>query len=150
LSVTDTCFQTTGAFNEVGINTIDGIVYFLDRLSPEMAAQRHWKMENVPPSRLPALRSSSDLTWGLWNRVSRIPPHENGLQNHLDQIKYFLVTNAVNFVTKYTIVPKALKMKGLKSDETKPWPGSGFRIGADGDEGEAALALIGKSLSMRR
>lgn len=53
----------TQAYAKVGVNPVDGIVYFLYRQSPEDAAQEHWK-RRPRADELPALRSSSDITWG--------------------------------------------------------------------------------------
>jgi hypothetical protein len=117
-------------------------VYFFSRESPEHSAELHWKDKRPIPDDLPKLRSSSDLTWGLWNRAA-VPRYD------IKHIKYFIVVNAANTVTKNTIVPRALKPKNLASDGTKPWPGSGFRMDAEGEEGEAARALLGRLLYIR-
>jgi hypothetical protein len=124
------------------VNPEDGAVYFFNRESPEFSAGQHWKDKRPIPDDLPKLRSSSDLVWGLWNRAA-FPRHD------IKNIKYFMVINAANTVTKTIIVPRALKFRGLASDETKRWPGSSFRIDAEGEEGQHALALLGKSLSSR-
>jgi hypothetical protein len=121
------------------VNPQDGAVYFFNRESPEHSAGLHWKDKRPIPDDLPKLRSSSDLTWGLWNRVA-VPRYD------IKHIKYFIVFNVANTVTKNAIVPRALKLKNLASDETKPWPGSGFGMDAEGEEGEAARALLGKLL----
>jgi hypothetical protein len=107
-------------------------------------------MDEVPKDALPGIRSTSDLTWGLWNRVANIPPLEQGLNNQLHQTKYFMVKSAVNVVTQHYIIPRVLKMQGLKENEVKKWPGSEFRADADGEEEDAVAALIGKSSSKRR
>lgn len=55
--------QVTQAYTKVGINPVSGLVYFLHRQSPEDAATEHWGRKPTGEE-LPALRSSSDITWG--------------------------------------------------------------------------------------
>jgi len=82
-----TSFQITGAFFEIGVNPRAGIIYFLNRESPEVAARGLWLVPSVSPDEMPALRSSSDIAWGLWNRDS---------PGSLSNINYFFSVNIVN------------------------------------------------------
>jgi len=85
-----TTSSVTGAYSPVGINRQDGIVYFLHRRSPEEGAEILWELpEDTKPdsTALPKLRSSSDLAFGLWNRV----PAPDG-----EKIEKFMSVNIVN------------------------------------------------------
>lgn len=88
---------------------------------------------------LPKFRSSSDLAWGVWNRAA-VPNYDT------TNIKYFVAVNVVNLETAYSIIPKALRLKG-EHNGAKPWPGTSFqpfkRERENKDEEEDALALIG-------
>ncbi|KAF1919171.1 hypothetical protein BDU57DRAFT_443135 [Ampelomyces quisqualis] len=134
LNVTDTRLQATGAFARFGVNAKDGIIYFIHRRSPESTDSRRSKDE------LPKILSSSDLAWGMWNRAA-IPTYD------IMNIKYFVAVNIINLDTAYSIIPKALRLRG-EYDGAKPWPGTSFqpfkREGPNKEEEEAALALIGK------
>lgn len=55
--------QVTLAYARIGINRADGVVYFLHRRSPEDAAFENWGYK-ASPDELPALRASSDISWG--------------------------------------------------------------------------------------
>ncbi|CAN9220041.1 unnamed protein product [Alternaria sp. RS040] len=124
-------YRVTGAYSKFGINRKDGIVYFLDRHSPEKSAQQVWGQEQIDKADLPALRSSSDLAWGLWNRIEGEP-----------SIKMIMALNIINDETVDVIIPRALKAMGKTEVET--WPGTDLIVGANGGaEAEAALALIG-------
>jgi hypothetical protein len=130
-SVTDACLQSTGAFSRMGVNGRDGIIYFIHRMSPE-SAQQSWSKDD-----LPKLRSTSDLAWGLWNRVAK--------PDNLKNIRYFVSTNVVNPDTAYDIVPRALREKGVQSGHAQQWPGTAFKFGDDGEADlESSLALLGE------
>ena len=115
---------------------MSGIVYFLHRESPEEAAKKLWEVDTVPAADLPHLRSSSDIAWGMWNRVAGA--------SHLQDIKYFLAASVMNKESEPIIIPRALKAVGVADGIPKQWPGTDVIVGADGEEGKAALALIGK------
>ena len=116
---------------------VNGIIYFLARSSPEIAAESNWGVDTVPSDALPKLRSSSDLTWAFWNQVAS---GTNSLQN----IKYFIAMQITNDET-LEIVMRALKAMGVPDGEAKLWPGTAFTVGAENDaEKEAADALIGE------
>lgn len=53
----------------LGVNPESDIVYFINRLSPVEAARGLWKIDEIDRTQLPALRSSSDIAWGMWNRM---------------------------------------------------------------------------------
>ncbi|KAI4938950.1 uncharacterized protein J4E92_000231 [Alternaria infectoria] len=126
-------YRVTDAYSTVGINRNDGILYFLNRMSPEQGAADLWNLrpEQVDKADLPKIRSSSDLAWALWNRVPGEP-----------MIKMIMALQIVNTQTAETIIPKALEAVG--ETELKRWPGTEIVVGSDNDaEAEAALALIG-------
>lgn len=121
----------TGAYSRVGINRQDGIVYFLHRRSPEKGAEILWELsENIKaePAGLPKLRSSSDLAFGLWNRV----PAPNG-----KKIEKFMSVNIVNEDAE-EIIKRALEQAEV--DDVQGWPGTDFDMTSDGGK-----ALLGKS-----
>lgn len=120
----------TGAYSRVGINRQDGVVYFLHRRSPEKGAELLWELsgDTKPDSAaLPKLRSSSDLAFGLWNRV----PALNG-----QKIEKFMSVNIVNEDAE-EIIKRALAE--VDADEVQGWPGIDFDMKTDGGK-----ALLGK------
>ncbi|KAI4645727.1 hypothetical protein J4E93_005305 [Alternaria ventricosa] len=126
-------YRVTGAYSTVGINRNDGILYFLNRMSPEQGATDLWnlKPDQVDKADSPKIRSSSDLAWALWNRVPGEP-----------KIKMIMALQIVNTQTAETIIPKALEAVG--ETELKRWPGTEVVVGSDNEaEAEAALVLIG-------
>ncbi|KAF2125300.1 hypothetical protein P153DRAFT_324467 [Dothidotthia symphoricarpi CBS 119687] len=128
-------YRVTGAYHRAGINPDDGIVYFLHRRSPEEGAKILWGVEHSDIADLPALRASSDLTWGLWNRVA---------SKNLQHIEMFMVLSIVNEDTVDAIIPRALEHAKEKADEVKPWPGTDFVFGEGDDEADDAFyALLG-------
>ncbi|KAF2626279.1 hypothetical protein BU25DRAFT_471761 [Macroventuria anomochaeta] len=133
-------FQVTQAYAKVGINPTDGLVYFIHRQSPEDAAGEHWRRGKPTHEELPALRSSSDIAWGMWNRVA------SGSQ----KLNYFMAVSVINPETQY-IMKCALQQYNI--DEVPAWPGKDFEFviknakpkESDLLEMEAALALLGSS-----
>ncbi|KAF1932409.1 uncharacterized protein M421DRAFT_403266 [Didymella exigua CBS 183.55] len=119
-------YRVTGAYSRVGINRQDGIVYFLHRRSPEKGAEILWDDPKPAPAALPKLRSSSDLAFGLWNRV----PAPNG-----QKIEKFMSVNIVNEDAD-EIIKRALKKVNV--DEVEGWPGTDFDTTTD-----AGKALLG-------
>lgn len=129
-------YRITNAYSRIGINRKAGIVYFLHRKSPEHAAEELWGLDpdTTPDSaELPKIRASSDLAWGLWNRV----PGED-----VKHLTMFMAFGIVNDDTASVIIPRALQAAGV--DEVDKWPGTDFVVGEGGAEmEEAAMALIG-------
>ncbi|KAF1360403.1 hypothetical protein EJ07DRAFT_114939 [Lizonia empirigonia] len=119
-------YRVTGAYSRIGINRVDGIVYFLHRRSPEKAAEMLWDESSPDPAALPKLRSSSDLAFGLWNRVSASDSRK---------IEMFMSVNIVNEDAE-EIIKRALETVDV--DEVQPWPGTDFDTTAD-----AGKALLG-------
>jgi hypothetical protein len=82
----------------------------------------------------------------MWNRASAT------VSNHdIKNIKYFVSVQIINAATAWAIVPRALRAQG-EHDGVKQWPGTSFqpfrKKGDNKDEEEAALALIGKLISL--
>lgn len=110
-------------------------MYFLHRRSPQEGAKILWGVERPDVADLPALRASSDLTWGLWNRVAK---------KNLQRITMFMSISIVNEHTAEVIVPRALRRAKNKADEVKAWPGTDFVFGEGDDEvDDAFYALLG-------
>lgn len=122
-----TRYQVTGAYSRVGINRNDGIVYFLHRMSPEKSAATLWKTQSPDPAALPKLRSSSDLAFGVWNRVDA----PNG--NKIEKIISMNITNE----DAGEIIKRALET--AHTDKVQTWPGTDFDMKDD-----AGKALLGK------
>ena len=102
-----------------------------NRQSPATSAQALWGLQNPPANdELPALKSSSDIMWGLWNLAS---------PNNVGGIKYILSTPVINDET-VAIIKKILEDNCLDLDELMTW--SGCEFGSDEPE---YLALLGKS-----
>lgn len=92
-----------------------------------------WKMldKDVPKDELPALRSVSDVAWGLWNRQS---------VENIRNIRGFMSIMVMNEETEEIIErAMALRFPGepVPVDE---WPGTDFSTAE-----EAGQALLGKS-----
>ncbi|KAJ4993439.1 hypothetical protein SVAN01_00987 [Stagonosporopsis vannaccii] len=132
--------RVTVAYAKVGINRADGLVYFLHRQSPEDAAFENWGYK-PRADELPALRSSSDISWGMWNRVA----------SESQKLDYFMSVSIVNPETNY-IVDRIFEQQGV--EEVPEWPGKDFEFAVkpseDGErkeldllKSEAAFALLG-------
>jgi len=80
-------------------------------------AKAIWGVDSVSPDQLPALRSSSDIAWGLWNRHS---------QGSLSNINYFFSSQIVNRET-LNIITRAMNNK--KQDRLLQAPGYTFKAG---------------------
>lgn len=100
-------------------------MFFLHRRSPEKAAELLWDDLSPDPAALPKLRSSSDLAFGLWNRV--FAPNGQGVEK-------ILSVNIVNEDAE-EIIRRALEILGV--DEVQSWPGTDFDM--TGDSGKALL-----------
>jgi hypothetical protein len=121
----------------MGANPVSGVVYFIDRISPETGL-RHMVRDKYNPSQLPLLRSSSDIAWGMWNRVTTPQTIKN--------VKMFQSHDVVNEDTEIIIKRIVTTQLGLK--KPKVWPGHAFEVTSEPGreaETEAALALIGSS-----
>lgn len=142
LHTTDSAHQSTGAYAIIGINAKDGIVFLLNRSSPEKAAVNTWAPDPVTPQALPKLRSSSDLVYGLWHR-------ETTETNRRD-IKMFMAVTIVN-TESIVIISRALKLEDPEGVHDVPiWPGKTLTMGyVDGgeDQSEATFALLGMIFS---
>jgi hypothetical protein len=122
-----TRYQVTGAYSRIGINRNDGIVYFLHRLSPEKSAEILWNNPTPDPAALPEIRSSSDLVFGLWNRVAA--PNGN-------KIEKFISMNVINEEAEEII---KFALETVHIDDVQPWPGTDFDM-----TGDAGKALLGE------
>lgn len=125
----------TGAHFSIGVNPIAGIVFFLNRRSAREAVKMYWGYA-ATNEQLPALRSSSDIAWGFWNR---------GNWGKLGEVRAFMSLMVVNTDT-LRIIHRVLEMgqAGLKEgrrgiEGVRPWPGTTF--GVDDIEGQALLGM---------
>lgn len=105
--------QVTSGHFTIGVNPRHGIIYFLNRASPASAARYLWDVPSVKPDELPALRSSSDIAWGLWRRQS----------DHLWNINYFFSVDVINVET-CKIIARAVANRGYS--HISAWPGISF------------------------
>jgi hypothetical protein len=121
----------------VGINVLNGIVYIIHQLSPEEAAKETWDVETVAKTTLPQVRSSSDLTWAVWNRVA-------AGTNYVQNIRHFMSIH-VNYQETLMVIKRAFKAVGVADGTVKTWPGTKFVVGTENQaESEAADALLGE------
>ncbi|KAJ4311116.1 Mitochondrial import inner membrane translocase subunit tim8 [Neodidymelliopsis sp. IMI 364377] len=126
-------YRVTRAYAIIGINPVSGLVYFINRESAETAAVRYWGRE-ATRDELPALRSSSDIAWGLWNRAA---------SSNLRNLNYFVSLQVVNTETRY-IIQRALQQHNI--EEAPAWPGIEFQFAVEKGKEldmEAALAILG-------
>ncbi|KAJ8106913.1 hypothetical protein OPT61_g9226 [Boeremia exigua] len=137
----DKILKVTQAYLKIGINAADGLVYFIHRQSPEDAALENWGYE-PDKDELPKLRSSSDISWGMWNRVAA------GSQN----LRYFMSLSVVNPISSY-IMQRTLE-DNIDIVNFPGWPGKDFEFFTkdsptglgkviDVEKSENALALLG-------
>ena len=88
-----------------------------NRQSPATSAKQLWGLANLPSSSLlPALRSSSDIMFGIWSTASC---------QWAQSISRFLITPIVNDDT-VSIIEKILEQNFLELDELMGWPGLEF------------------------
>ncbi|KAH7552921.1 hypothetical protein BM1_07894 [Bipolaris maydis] len=115
-------YRITGAHFIIGVNSKDGYIFLVDRSSPETQARLLWNIPQhipIPRDEMPALRSSSDIAWGMWNRVSG---------HNLGGINAFLSFEVVNEETGRLI---EMAMEKNDHDEVPPWPGVRFNSGTE-------------------
>ncbi|USP73066.1 uncharacterized protein yc1106_00340 [Curvularia clavata] len=115
-------YRVTGGHFTIGVNGKDGYIFFLDRVSTAHSAHSLWGMPHnlpVPQDELPALRSSSDIAWGFWNRVS---------DHNLGNVNGFMSICIVNEDTA-DIIDTALERRGYES--LPAWPGIRFDSGTE-------------------
>jgi hypothetical protein len=119
-------YKVTNAYYTIGINARDGVIHMINRKSPESAAKNQWGVDNVPKNELPALRSSSDIAWGMWERMS---------PGKLGNINYIFSHQIVNKETRQII------LRALDGQPLRTWPGTEFVAG----EASEYWALLGIS-----
>jgi hypothetical protein len=125
----------TGAHFSIGVNAASGIVYFLNVRSAQHAARMYWDGGAAASEQLPALRSSSDVAWGFWNR-------ENW--GRLGGIRGFMSMMVVNADTM-RVIDQVLKMRNAdlpfeqRTAGVQTWPGTTFSV--DDVEGQALLGM---------
>jgi hypothetical protein len=110
-------YRVTNAYHTIGINAQDGVIHFIDRMSPASAAKTLWHLpgSNLPPKdELPALASSSDIAWGLWERMS---------PGRLSNINYIFSHKIANEDTRAVIT------RATEGRPILPWPGEVFEAG---------------------
>ena len=124
----------TGAHHTIGINPDSGIVYFLNLCSAQKAAQMYWGIDKPPSDQLPALRSTSDIAWGFYNRAS---------WGKLSNIRVFMSMMIINTDTM-RIIERVLAMYNndlsadmQRIDGVQLWPGTTFDV--NDIEGQALL-----------
>jgi len=128
------CPQSTGAHLTLGINLEEGTFFFVVRKSPAYAARQLWGYD-APVSELPALRSASDLAWGLWNCVN----DQIGIK-HVNAIWSIEITNPdtsrIINLAHQTYKPGGRTPPG----KTMVWPGVWFDMAST--EGQAILGTL--------
>lgn len=123
-TVNGVSYRVTNAYYTIGINAQSGVIHLINRKSPESAAKTLWGVESAPRNELPALKSSSDIAWGMWERMS---------PGNLGNINFIFSHNIVNKETQ------AIILRALDSQPLAPWPGTEFVAG----EASEYWALLG-------
>ncbi|KAH7410130.1 hypothetical protein DE146DRAFT_775521 [Phaeosphaeria sp. MPI-PUGE-AT-0046c] len=131
-------YRVTGAEYTIGVNAEDGIVFFIERLSPKAAAMRLWQNGVPSAEELPALQASSDIAWGFYNQACKAK------KKPLNQIKKFMSLMIVNMETRDVIKQAVSQWKppkgGLPLNGAPPWPGLDFETLSE--EGQALLGTV--------
>lgn len=132
---TDSVVKVTGAEYIMGVNAQDGLVYFINLLSPVQSAMQLWKTPNPSKDDLPAIRSSSDVAWGLWNRAV------NSKGKDVKKITKFMSLTITNDETAEIITEALGRWKVLPGqpqlEDPLPWPGTTYDTTSE--EGQALL-----------
>jgi hypothetical protein len=124
-------YRVTAAHHVIGINAQDGVIHFINRVSAASSAKTLWGLggrDQPPKDELPALASSSDIAWGLWERMS---------PGRLSNINYVFSHAVANGFTR-AIVTRATEGRPLRT-----WPGEVFESGT-----EEYWALLGRFLTL--
>ncbi|KAF2249437.1 hypothetical protein BU26DRAFT_457490 [Trematosphaeria pertusa] len=122
--VEDKEYRVTGARFVFSINSAQGVLIAMDRLSPKHAAQK--RNPPIPDSGLPPIQQFSDVAWLFWTTLG-------GNNNNNRPIRYFMSITITNGETE-AVIAKALNDNGLTLG---PWPGHFFEW--DTDEFKAIL-----------
>ncbi|RMZ70005.1 WD domain-containing [Pyrenophora seminiperda CCB06] len=114
-------YRATNAEFTIGVNAMSGMIMMLNRQNPASSAKALWRLPQLPPSdQLPALRSSSDIMWGLWKLENAYHPWD---------IKRFLSTPITNDDTT-DIIEKILEARHLRLESLMVYPGLEFQRNA--------------------
>lgn len=117
--------QITGGTHEIAVNPA-GAVVLMNVISAARSAESYWGKKPLTEE-LPKIRSTSDIAWGLWNRVA---------PENLKEIKYLMVTLIMNRDT-CDLIRAAYATLNSPQSETKVWPGTDFNMDTPG--GQALL-----------
>lgn len=98
-------------------------------ISAAWSAEKHYWGRKPATHELPHIRSTSDIAWGLWNRV---------VPGNLKEIKYLMVTQIMNASTR-DLIRAAYETLSPPQSETKVWPGIEFSMDTAG--GQALLGM---------
>ncbi|KAJ8107616.1 hypothetical protein OPT61_g8743 [Boeremia exigua] len=120
-------YRKTGAHYGFGIQPKQGVILAMDRLSPQLAGQK--RDPKVEGSGLPAVSSSSDAAWVLWNEYAK-----DGAD--IKNLKYFFSLSIGNEDTQ-GIVARAIRNKIPNAREVPRW--EGYEFLTDTPEGQALL-----------
>ncbi|KAF1915787.1 hypothetical protein BDU57DRAFT_450258 [Ampelomyces quisqualis] len=128
-------YRVTNAEFIMGVNAKDGLVYFINLLSPVQGAMQLWNNPNPSKDDLPAIRSSSDIAWGLWNRAV------NGENMNVQKITKFMSLTVTNDETEEIIYEALGRWKPPpgqpRLEDPVAWPGTTFDTTSE--EGQALL-----------
>ena len=107
-------YRATGASYAFAVNSKDGVIMGLNRLSPKHAAEH--RKPPVPKDQLPVLNQFSDVAWIGWDSMTAEEGHD------ITNLRFFVSVGIVNPETR-SVVRRALDAKGW---ELSPWPGHTF------------------------
>lgn len=125
--------QVTDAEFTIGVNAQDGIIFFINLVSPVQGAKKLWYQQDPPKDALPGIRSSSDVAWGLWNRAC------NALGKDIKNIKKFMSLTITNDETSEVIYEALRRVKPTPLEDPAQWPGTTWDTTSE--EGQALLGI---------
>ncbi|EDU40786.1 conserved hypothetical protein [Pyrenophora tritici-repentis Pt-1C-BFP] len=107
-------YRATGASYGFSINSAQGVIIGMNRLSPKNAAKE--RNPPVPDDELPGLNQFSDVAWIGWESQTKDQNHD------IKGLRYFISVTITNEET-LAVVQRALGAKGWRF---RDWPGYTF------------------------
>lgn len=120
----DYLINNTFLVQDIAIDASSGVIYATGRESPYHAFRDRF-VRTPRSDEPPELRSSSDITWDMWN--TGVPA------SSLADIRWYFSVNVQNTESR-SIISRALRST---NQLLSPWPGTKF--GMDSEAGKAIL-----------
>ncbi|KAF1849711.1 uncharacterized protein K460DRAFT_257900, partial [Cucurbitaria berberidis CBS 394.84] len=119
-------YRVTGGTHDIAVNSA-GAVILMNVISAAYSAEKFLWKKKAGTNELPHIRSTSDIAWGLWNRVA---------PGNVKEIKYLIVAQIMNTGTR-DLIRAAYETLTPPQSETRVWPGIDFNMDTSG--GQAIL-----------